>query len=190
LDIKSVVSNPYVIGGGVLLGVVILAISHGSSGGSNGAISSPGDALNSYQAQSAAMGMQYAYQNAQLAAQSSADMSNINLQRDLGYLKTLENLTSIDANHDTQRMQINSDITKTRIQAQTAASVEADNNFTRLMTSYIASNDSRYAIDSNERSNNMSIFSQMATQEAAQTQQAATAGLSSVLNFVPKLFGK
>ena len=190
MDIKATLSNPWVLGGGVVLGVIVLAMSHTSSGDNNGTVSSPGNALLNYQAQQNSAGMDYTYKMAELAAQKHGAMDLVQLQKTLGLMKSVENIASIDATHDVQRLAINGEITKTRIQAQTAASVEANTNFTRLLMSYVGADSSKYAIDANERINGMNNFTQMAIQENAQTQQAASAGLSSVLNFIPKLFGK
>ncbi len=189
MDIKAVVSNPWVIGGGVVLGVVLLAMQSSSGQSSSGSVGAPSNALLNFQASQNALGAEYAYKNAELASATKGNMASLNLNTVMAFMSGLANINSIDANHDVQVRAINGEITKTRIQGQVAAQVEANDNFTRLMTSYVGSDVSKFGIASNERINAMNDATQMQIQQNAATQAAGSANLATVLNFVPKLFG-
>lgn len=189
MDIKGIVSNPWVIGGGIVLGVVLMAVNSSSGQSSSGAVGTPSNTLLNFQASQNALGADYAYKNAELASTDRGNMASLNLQTVMGFMAGLANLNSIDANHDVQIQVINGEITKTRIQTQVAAQTEANDNFTRLMTSYVGADVSKFGIAANERANDVNAATQMQIQQNAATQAAGSANLATVLNFVPKLFG-
>lgn len=189
MDIKGVISNPWVIGGGVLIGVVLLAVNSSGGSSNSGAVNSPSNALLNFQASQNALGLDYSYKNAELASTERGNMASLNLQTIMGFMAGLANLDAIDANHDVQIRAINADIMKTRIQTQAAAQTEANDNFTRLMTTYVGSDVSKYGIDAQVKMNDVNAQTQMAIQQNAATQAAGSANLATVLNFVPKLFG-
>lgn len=190
MDIKGIISNPYVIGGGILLGVVVLAMGGVSGQSSPGAITGPSNALLTFQAQQNALGAEYAYKNAELASQTVGQMASLQLDKALGFMSYMANIANVDANHDIAVRAINGDITKTRIQNMTSASVEANDNFTRLMMGYQASDASKYGVDAQIKINDMNNFTQLSIENQRSSQAAASAGLNAVVNLVPKLFGK
>lgn len=186
MGIKETISNPWVLGGGLLLGVVILAVSHGGGGSTDSAPESGANAA--FAAQNAA-GMEYSFKQSQLVADVSMSQTKTMLQQVQTFMQGLGNLAAVDANHDVQVRAINADIVKSRIQSQAIVAQNYDQQATRLAMTYVGADVSKFGIKTQKEINAYSTDAQMAIQNNQATQAAGSANLASVLAFIPKIMG-
>lgn len=192
MDIKPIISNPWVLGGGVVIGLVLLAVNGQRGHADSGEVYSPSAAVQSAMAAQAAAGQDYAYKMAMLASDQASQRSSFNVQTILGFLSFLENQQQVAANTAVQMRAVDNEIVRTRIENQTIRYLDDNAQMTRLAQSYIAADVSKYGMDTQLKLQKEQDFTQLAVAgqqfTAALSQQGAgvfTAGL----NLIPKLLG-
>lgn len=141
MDFKKSLSNPWVLGGGAALALVLILTSKGGSSGGNA------DAFIS--AQNVA-GMNYAANSAALAATVQNHNIDAETQKTIGFLSVVQNMFDSIQVNNTQRLQVAAGVTNNRIQANTAYAVEALSIQERMAATWVSGDVAKYGIDANQ----------------------------------------
>lgn len=138
MGIADKFKNPWVLGGGVLIGAVIL-LSRGSGGGSgNGGNSvNPVLAYNAYASQLTTA-------NAQIALASQAEANKTNITLALGALSTLANLNQVDQQAAVQNNAVSAGIFKSLVSSATTVQLARAQSDQAITTQLIQQGTSEY----------------------------------------------
>ena len=144
MDFKKTLANPWVLGGGAALALVLVLSSRGGSS-SNGDISA---VLGAQAAQNAA-GLNYAANAASIAA--TVQMKNIDTKsaETIGFLSMMQMMFENGEVNATQRAAVSADVVKTRIANDTARHIESMSIFERMSAVWVGADVSRHGIDTN-----------------------------------------
>lgn len=183
MNLGKTFQNPYVIGGGLLIGVVVL-LSSGGAKASGGDSASSGAYL-SFLAQQNASGMAYASDMAGVSANLAGKRIDASTTEHLRIIDAISNMFNVNAQQDVQNHAINAQVTTTRLQSDNAYRIEQAQQSTRLQTSYVEADTARYGLDVSKAIADLQMRGQMQiaqTQASAQETVAKTNVVGGLLN--------
>lgn len=121
MKIPKLVSNPYVLGGGVLIGLVVLLSRGGSTGGGGGA----SDPVLAYNLQAMALEQGAA----RVAGEVQVNSMALDVRRTLGLASTMANMFAVNSSAQVQNAEISAGVIKTMATSATNRDIELSANF-------------------------------------------------------------
>lgn len=187
IDLKPILSNPWVLGGGAALGVVILLMSNTGRGGSTPGYIDPNAllSLNELQAGQAKAGQDYSANMAEIAAGLSGQLASLRTSENISIVNALSNMNAVIFAAGAQQQETMAGVARSRIESQTALVMDRNQNRVRLETSYVAADTSKFMasrdVEKTEVAANAANFNSIL--------QSQSAALAAVLGFAGNVVG-
>lgn len=145
MDFK-VLKNPYVLGGGVVIGLLVLMTSGGGATDETPAADA-GLAYANLGLQRDLAAMNLISRNAEASLARDSDLDKNNTAKYLGVLNLLDSNRKTNAQVAMTMAAVNASIAQTRIQNMTAVLIDQADNNARLVQGYTEAGIARYSID-------------------------------------------
>lgn len=179
MDFKAIVSNPWVLGGGLAIGALVLLTtgSAKSSAGASGYDPNVVLGLAQLSAQQGQAGMDYSANLATIAAGASKDFTAARVTENLKLVDAITNMQALFFTNAQRERETAAGVTNSRIQSMTALALDQQQEQIRLATTYVAADVSKYTTAADITKTRIAA----AAQEHSADLAASSANLGAVL---------